>query len=75
MTARRHLRLVAWGDDVDPPPPAEPRQRRRDARLYAATLAELSRRGWHPAVAAIEAAMLVDRRAAERKRQQERRRP
>lgn len=71
MTGRRHLRLVAYGDDVDPPPPPPPRRRRRDAALYAATLAELERRGWHPAVAAIEAALLVERRHAE----QDRKRP
>lgn len=67
MTGYRHLRLVAYGDDVDPPPPSTPaerRRRRRDAALYTATLAELERRGWHPAVAAIEAALLLDRRTA-----------
>jgi hypothetical protein len=64
VSGRRHLRLVAIGDDVDPPMPAPPRRRRRDAELYEATLAELSRRGWHGAVAAIEAALTVDRRQA-----------
>jgi hypothetical protein len=66
---RRHLRLVAWGDDVDPPPPpVTPAERRRDARLYAATLAEMERRGYAPVVAAIEAALAVERRRAEYER-------
>ena len=70
MSGRRHLRLVAIGDDVDPPMPVPPRVRRRDAHLYADRLAELMRRGWHPAVAAIEAAVDLERRhrAAERER-------
>lgn len=69
MTGRRHLRLVAIGDDVDPPPPMPTRQRRRDARLFARLVAEFEARGWHPLVAAIEAADAVQRqhRADERK--------
>jgi len=70
MTGRRHLRLVAYGDDVDPPPP--PSVRRRDRALYERTLAELSRRGWHPAVAAIEAAAVVARIQRERERKRQR---
>lgn len=70
MTGRRHLRLVALGDDVDPPPtPADRRRRRRDRVLYERTLADLSRRGWHAAVAAIEAALIVERRHAADERQ------
>jgi len=61
MTGRRHLRLVAFGDDVDPPPPVPARVRRHDTALYERTLAELSRRGWHPAVTAIEAHAIVAR--------------
>jgi len=57
MTGRRHLRLVAFGDDVDPPPPPTPEEIEREERLYAETLAVFERRGWHPAVTAIEAAM------------------
>ena len=61
MTGRRHLRLVAYGDDVNPPPPVPPEERARDARLYAAELARLEADGLHPAVAAIEAALSVQR--------------
>ena len=64
MSGRRHLRLVAYGDDVDPPPPVTARRRRRDRALYERTVAELTERGWHPAVAAIEAALAVERRHA-----------
>jgi hypothetical protein len=65
---RRHLRLVAYGDDVDPPPPVSPRQRRRDAALYERTVRELVDRGLHPAIAAIEAEHVVERRRAEQER-------
>jgi hypothetical protein len=61
MSSRRHLRLVAIGDDVDPPPPVPARVRARDARLYAAELARFEAEGLHPAVAAIEAALSVER--------------
>lgn len=62
MTGRRHLRLVAYGDDRAPAPPPPRRWSRRDVDLYEQTLAALALRGWHPAVAAIEAEAIVRRR-------------
>ena len=68
---RRHLRLVAIGDDdVNPPPPGVRRRwSAREEALYAVTFTDLTRRGWHAAVAAIEAVKVVERRqaAAQRK--------
>ena len=62
---RPRLRLVAIGDDVNPPPAI--RRRRwsaRDEALYAVTFTDLTRRGWHAAIAAIEAVKIVERRHA-----------
>jgi hypothetical protein len=60
VTGRRHLRLVAIGDDVDPPPPPR-RWTTRDVDLYERTFADLCRQGWHPAAAAVEAGAAVER--------------
>jgi hypothetical protein len=65
---------VAIGDDVAPSPspsPSPAHPSRRDRALYDRTLAELSRRGWHPAVAAIEAALTVARMRAAHERRRE----
>jgi hypothetical protein len=62
VTGRRHLRLVAIGDDVDPPPPdPPPRWTRADVARYERAYADLVRRGYTAVVAAVEAGAIVDR--------------
>jgi hypothetical protein len=62
VTGRRHLRLVAIGDDVDPPMPKPPRRwSAKDVALYERTFADLVRRGYTAVVAAVEAGAIVDR--------------
>jgi hypothetical protein len=62
VTERRHLRLVAIGDDVDPPLPKPPRRwSAKDVARFERAYADLTRRGYTAVVAAVEAGAIVDR--------------